>query len=61
MTRWRHTHTLMVILLIVGVGTLQGCVYDQSGPHPTYGGYGYVAPPNDRGGGGGGSEGGGMK
>ncbi len=59
MTRWCHRQTLAVILLIVGAGTLQGCVYDPSGPHPAYGGHGYVAPPNDRGGGGGGSEGGG--
>jgi len=59
--RWRQRHTLTAILLIVGAGALQGCVYDPSGPYPTYGGHGYVAPPNDRGGGGGGSEGGGMK
>jgi hypothetical protein len=58
---WWHRHTLTVILLIVGAGTLQGCMYDPSGPQPAYGGHFYVAPPNDRGGGGGGSEGGGMK
>jgi hypothetical protein len=59
MTRWCRRYALMVILLIVGAGTLQGCVYDPAGPQPAYGGHFYVAPPNERGGGGGGSEGGG--
>jgi hypothetical protein len=59
MIRWCHRHTVMVILLIVAAGLLQGCVDDPSGPHPAYGGHGTIAPLTDRGFGGGGSDGGG--
>ena len=59
MTRWCNRHTLTVILLIVGAGTLQGCVHDSSGRYPAYGDHGYFAPATERGGEGSGSEGGG--
>lgn len=47
MIGWCNRRTLAAILLIVGAGMLQGCVYapypGAYGPYPAYGGYPYPA------------------
>ena len=50
MTGWFNRRTLAAILLIVGAGMLQGCMYGASSPYPADAGHGHPATAYDRGG-----------